>query len=228
MYKSFSRFSEMKYQIGFLGAGNMAYALCSGFVDSKLVDSDKILVSSKTGRTFPKFKEIGVETSLNNDHVLSNCEIVFLAVKPHILKPAIQSGTFDPQGRTFVSVAAGVDIATITKAISEKTINSVNDFDVLRVMPNTPSLVKLGAMGVSGESKDMDFVLKLLSSVGEVEIVEEGLINAICGMAGSGPAFVYTMIEAMSDAGVKQGLPRAIATKFAAQTFLGERLNKPN
>ena len=95
-------------------------------------------------------------------------------------------------------------------------------------MPNTPSLVKLGAMGVSGESKDMDFVLKLLSSVGEVEIVEEGLINAICGMAGSGPAFVYTMIEAMSDAGVKQGLPRAIATKFAAQTFLGERLNKPN
>jgi len=210
----------MKYQIGFLGAGNMAYALCSGFVDSKLVDSDKILVSSKTGRTFPKFEELGVKTSLNNDHVLSDCDIVFLAVKPHILKPAINSaGRFEPKGRTFVSVAAGVDISTISKTIGEKTESY--DFHVLRVMPNTPSLVKLGAMGVSGDSKDMDFVLQLLSSVGEVEIVEEHLINAICGMAGSGPAFVYTMIEAMSDAGVKQGLPRAIATKFAAQTFLG-------
>ena len=201
----------------------MAFALCSGFLDSKQIESNKILVSSKTGQTFPKFKSLGVNTTLNNDEILTDCEIIFLAVKPHILKPALESANFSPENKTFVSVAAGVDIKTIQETIKLKGQN----FDVLRVMPNTPSLVKLGAMGISGEAKSLDFVLKLLSSVGEVEKVEERLINAICGMAGSGPAFVYTMIEAMSDAGVKQGLPRAIATKFAAQTFLeGKRSNK--
>lgn len=207
----------------------MAYALCSGFLDSNKISSKQVLVSSRTGQTFSKFQDLGVDTTLNNNDILTNCEIVFLAVKPHILKPALESADFSPENQTFVSVAAGVDIESITKILESKSTDpplllSDNQpkFDVLRVMPNTPSLVKKGAMGISGDSKKLEFVLSLLSSVGEVEKVEERLINAICGMAGSGPAFVYTMIEAMSDAGVKQGLPRQIATKFAAQTFLAK------
>jgi len=198
----------------------MAFAMCAGFVNSGKIDGSEILVSAKTGRTFDRFKLLGVNTTLSNDEIFQKCDMVFLAVKPHLLSSALQStrALGNVRTRIVVSVAAGVTIQKLSSFVNP----SVKD--IVRVMPNTPCLVQKGVMPICGQTTnpaDFEKIKSYLESCGEVEIIPESLMDAMSGLSGCGPAFVYAMIEAMSDAAVKQGVPRAIATKAAAQTFSG-------
>ncbi|MDC0274570.1 pyrroline-5-carboxylate reductase, partial [Planctomycetaceae bacterium] len=151
--------------------------------------------------------------------VLQNSDVVIIAVKPqhlpHLLTD-MQSGISD--NLLVISIAAGVTLNTLEKGLN-------NTGRLIRVMPNTPCLVGAGASGYSlgtkATAEDASLLEKLLTTVGVVRRVEESLLDAVTGLSGSGPAYVYQFIEALSDGGVRMGLPRQTATELAAQTVLG-------
>ena len=154
---------------------------------------------------------------------IAGATVVILAVKPQVMDDAVKSlaEAFKSSGETrpiVVSIAAGVPIERLEKGLPQKT-------RVIRVMPNTPCLIGRGASGLAtgsaATSDDAAMICELLATVGVVETVAESLLDAVTGLSGSGPAYVFQMIEALSDGGVKMGLPRAIATRLAAQTLAG-------
>ncbi|XP_046396074.1 pyrroline-5-carboxylate reductase 1, mitochondrial-like isoform X2 [Ischnura elegans] len=168
---------------------------------------------------------MGAATTHDNGKVIEASDIVFLAVKPHILDSALHSIKVQQSYKTgtklFVSVIAGVTL----RDLEQKLINIGFHPRVVRVMPNTPMTVGFGCSVYSGGTKvspdDLLAVKRLLSAGGVCEEVPENLINSVGALSGSGPAFVYLMIEALSDGAVKMGVPRNMASKFAAQTVLG-------
>ena len=240
----------MSVKIGFIGSGNMAFALISGFIKSNLIPPENITVTGKTGRSFPKYKNLNnaINTSLDNYKLFKTCNIIFYAAKPYqydeILKDLKQKSgeekidaKFDDVKKqsilctTFVSVAAGIKISKFDNFL-EEIFGVFKSFHIIRCMPNTPCLIGQGCIAYAynedaslseTEKSQTNTVIELLKTCAPnaVEKVKESQISSICGLAGSGPAFIYTLIEAMSDAGVKNGLPRDVATKFAAQTFSG-------
>ena len=205
--------------VGFLGAGRMATALASGFCAEGLVPNHLTAVDPfEPARTafadaLPKGIRVGDDSTL-----LSDCDLIFLAVKPQVMASALEEvkTAFGPQ-QLIVSIAAGIDLRTLEEWLPDRRI--------VRVMPNTPCLVGEGACGISPGSSasedDAQTVAELLSCVGIVEQIPERLMDALTGLSGSGPAYVFQMIEALSDGGVKMGLPRPTATRLAAQTLLG-------
>lgn len=151
--------------------------------------------------------------------VVAQSDVVFIAVKPQYVslvlkevRPVMKAGT------VIVSIAAGVTLESLKDAAGE-------DAKIIRVMPNTPCLVgeTASAMCLGGKADDADaeVVKKLFDAVGTIYRVDEKMFSAVTGLSGSGPAYIFVMIEALSDGGVKAGLPRDIATKLAAQTVLG-------
>jgi len=208
------------HRVGFIGAGQMATALGKGFVKAGLVAAHSICASDPQEAARTRFAQAtGAATFAENSAVLQHADIVFLAVKPQQMA-AITANLASEirEDQLVVSVAAGVRIAAIEAILGEQV-------RLVRVMPNAPCLVGKGAFGFSlgkaAKSSDGTLVGQLLSGVGLAYEVEEDLLDAVTGLSGSGPAFVYTVIEAMSDGGVRMGLPRKIATALAAQTVLG-------
>ena len=154
----------------------------------------------------------------SNAMVVRASHVVFVAVKPQSLPSVMQEvGGELNEDQLLVSIAAGVSLARLTAGFRTPR--------VVRVMPNTPCLVGRGAsgyaLGPGATAADGELVGSLLRAVGSAFAVEERLLDAVTGLSGSGPAFVYTMIEALSDGGVRMGLPRAVATALAAQTVQG-------
>ena len=206
--------------IGFIGAGKMAAAMAKGFVNSGLVKPNNLIASDPLPAGREAFrKELKCETTDSNANVLAQAKIVFLAFKPHQLEEATKPirDQFN-NDHLVVSILAGVKLSKLNIACGGRA-------RVVRVMPNTPVLVGEGACGFaiseSSLSTDSELVKRLLSSVGIAYEVKENLIDAITGLSGSGPAYGYTVIDALSDGGVAAGLPRDVATKLAAQTMLG-------
>jgi len=206
--------------IGFLGAGRMAAALAKGFIKAGMASPDKLIASDVFEGARAAFGEsVGARTTESNTEVVSAADVVFLAVKPHQVEEVLNgvSDHFD-SARLLVSIAAGVTLEKLESCVPEGS-------RVIRVMPNTPALVGESASGfaVGGGATEDDAALveRLLSSVGVAFQVKENLLDAVTGLSGSGPAYVYLMIEAMSDGGVAAGLPRDVATRLAAQTLLG-------
>ena len=206
--------------IGFIGAGQMARALARGFVASGLTTGQKIAYFDpveQAGRDFAQTVAGSIAKSSNRD-VASVADIIFLAVKPQNMTAVLTEigGALTTQ-KLVISVAAGVTLPRL--------IEGLKTDRVIRVMPNTPALVGQGAsayaMGPGATSADSQLVRKLLSAVGIAYQVDEKLLDAVTGLSGSGPAFVYVMIEALSDAGVKMGLTREVAAALAAQTVRG-------
>lgn len=204
----------------------MTKALTQAFVNSKLVQPEDILVASPSGRTFEFYKNLGIQTTQKNLLVLETCEIVFYAAKPYQFESIKEKICVFPTAKveTLVSIAAGISIEQLKNFITARS----QQINVIRCMPNTPCMVNKGCFALCSDlhtengPAHLDLVKRLLSSCGIVEeLASENLINAVCGLSGSGPAFIFSLIEAMSDAGVRNGLPRDIATKFAAQTFAG-------
>jgi pyrroline-5-carboxylate reductase len=207
-------------RLGFIGSGNMAEALMRGVIARDLWRKAHILASDVSEHRLAQIKkELGIATTLDNRETAKSSDMIVLAVKP-----AQVSGVLTDIAETIsidtlvVSIAAGVDIATIQSRLKKKS-------PVIRVMPNTPALVLSGmsclAAGTNADESHMDAAMRLFSGVGEAIVVDEGHLDAVTALSGSGPAYIFLIIEALSDAGVRAGLPRTIADKLSAQTVMG-------
>ena len=205
-------------KIGFIGAGQMAKALARGFVNADKVTGGDVAIYDPSADACKAFQSdvSGAKVCDKASDVIDSSDVVFLAVKPQHMSSVFPSVSDSPTC-LFVSIAAGVTLANLEGGLKTDR--------VVRVMPNTPCLVGAGAAGysraVGASEKDGQYVGELLNSVGVAFELPENLIDAVTGLSGSGPAFVYQVIEAMSDGGVRVGLPRNVATQLAAQTVLG-------
>jgi pyrroline-5-carboxylate reductase len=209
-----------KLTIGFLGAGKMATALAKGFVQAGLVIPKQIIASDPSDAARASFaKEVGAKTTTSNLAVVESAGVVVLAVKPDQVGGLLAEIRDQLTGKhLLISIAAGVPLAKLEAGLQPGA-------RLIRVMPNTPALVGASAtafaLGKSARPQDAVLAQKLFSAVGAAYQVKETLLDAVTGLSGSGPAYVYMFIEGLSDGGVASGLPRDIATKLAAQTVLG-------
>jgi len=207
-------------RIGFIGAGQMATALAKGFIQAGLVAADHVTASDPVADARQRFAHhTGAKIAPDNLKVVAAADVVFLAVKPQQMpKVLVELGGQIPAEQLVVSIAAGMRLSTLAEGLGP-------DVRLVRVMPNTPCLVGQGAcgycLGKRASADDGHLVETLLDAVGKAFRVEEKLLDAVTGLSGSGPAFVYMIIEALSDGGVRMGLPRAVASALAAQTVLG-------
>lgn len=207
-------------QVGFIGAGRMATALARGLVSSNFLPVGHIVASDVIPEARKRFtEETGALAVDKAADVLKRSNVIFLSVKPQQMASVLEE--LQPKlesSHLVISIAAGVPIATLSKALGSQS-------RIVRVMPNTPCLVGSGAsaysLGAAATGEDGQLVERMLSTVGVAVAVPEKLLDAVTGLSGSGPAYVYQIIEALSDGGVLAGLPRDIATKLAAQTVLG-------
>jgi pyrroline-5-carboxylate reductase len=205
---------------GFIGCGKMATALVQGMIRAGLAQPGSIKGSdpSESARAVLA-AEAGIEVFDANAPVVRQSDILVLAVKPQVMSQVLEElRPLVGPGQLVISIAAGIPLASLAEGLGP-------DRRLVRVMPNTPALLGEGAsaysVGPGVQSEDAAAVQALLSAVGACVNVPEALLDAVTGLSGSGPAFVYLIIEALSDGGVRVGLPRDIATKLAAQTVLG-------
>lgn len=200
----------------------MGRALVIGAIEAdELQAVDVVAYDIETAAVENLAKEHGVSSAASLRQVVETCDTILLCTKPgdisEVLREIATFGT-DPNRILLVSVAAGVTISSIENFI-------FNHARVIRAMPNTPALVGKGAAafapGTNATQEDITFVTRLFGSVGKVVEVPEKLMNAVTGLSGSGPAFVYILIEALADGGVASGLTREKAMELATQTVLG-------
>lgn len=206
--------------IAFIGAGNMAEALIKGLLRAGTARPDSLIATGRREERLDTLRRTyGVRTTLDNVAAVREADVVVLAVKPQALDKVLrQVAPAADQKKLFISVAAGVPISVMERRLGQ-------GMRVIRTMPNTPSLVGMGACalapGEHASEEDMAVASRVFQSVGITTVVEENLLDAVTGLSGSGPAYIFLIIEALSDAGVKVGLPRYTAQKLAAQTVLG-------
>jgi pyrroline-5-carboxylate reductase len=206
-------------RIAFLGGGNMAEAIIKGLQREDSAASLMVAEIAVERRTYLAKAYPGIQVVENSSQAAGWGNVVILAVKPQqaasLLSTIRQAAGPD---KLVVSIMAGVRTAAIEEALESGT-------RVVRVMPNTPALVGSGATAISAgknaTKEDLDCVDNIFSRTGLVVRVDEKQMDAVTGLSGSGPAYVFTFIEALSDAGVKNGLPRDVAAKLAVQTVLG-------
>ena len=208
-------------RIGFIGAGRMATALARGFVRSKTIAAGAIVAADPSEAARAAFlREVsGATIGGDNAAVAAGADVVLLAVKPQQMTAALAEirDALQPTALV-VSIAAGVTLDRLAAGLPA-------DQRIVRVMPNTPCLIGRGAsaysLGPHATGDDGELVAKLLSSVGAAFEVPESLLDAVTGLSGSGPAFVYSMIEALTDGGVAAGLSPKLAAELAARTVAG-------
>ena len=207
-------------KIGFIGTGNMGSAMMGGMVSSGIVAASNVMASDIFQAALDRISDqLNIATSTNNRDVVDFADIVFLAVKPQYLAGAIDGiKDMDFTDKIVVSIAAGQSIEKLTELFGKQ-------LKLIRVMPNTPALVGEAMSALSPNElvseDEADIVLHLFESFGKAEIVPEKLQDAVVGISGSSPAYVYMFIEALADGAVAEGMPRAQAYKFAAQAVLG-------
>lgn len=209
-------------KIGFIGAGNMAEALIAGLLHANRLSPSQLMASDIDGVRLTRLHQTyKIEMAGSNRDVAERADILVLAVEPQVLDDvlaAIAAVVRIWDGTLIVSVAAGYPIARIARHLSGAT-------RIVRSMPNTPSLIREGVTALAYDERlpDNDAVAArtLFESIGKVVRVDERALNAVTGLSGSGPAYVYMMIEALADGGVKMGLPRETAQLLAAQTVAG-------
>ena len=221
-------------KLGFIGCGKMAAALIKGVLKSGLCKPADITASDVHAASAEKLRaETGVTIALSNVEVVGASDVIVLAVKPGDALAAIQSVTTQPMessmrwawqggsgkgGKLLLSIVAGLSIRSLEQAAGDK-------LRIIRVMPNTPALVLAGAsafaLGTQATEEDAAVAQSIFGSVGIALQVKETLLDAVTGLSGSGPAYGYTIIEAMADGGVLMGLPRELALQLAAKTVAG-------
>ena len=206
--------------IAFLGSGNMAEALVKGLLRAHVAEPGEIICSDRREERGPELTQrYGVRFTRSNRDAVERSDIVMLSVKPQVMNKLLDeiAPALD-QKKLVISIAAGVPIAAIERRVG-------HGVRIVRTMPNTPALVGAGATALSGgehaTEDDLRQARALFDAVGKTVEVDESLLDAVTGLSGSGPAYIFLVIEALSDAGVKVGLPRATAQELAAQTVLG-------
>lgn len=207
-------------KIGFIGCGNMATAMIQGILNSKTASHEEVTASAKTEQTRSRIRDgLGIVAAESNREVVRFADVIFLAVKPQYLEEVLAGIADSVTGeKIFVSIAPGKTIAWLQERLGAQT-------KVIRTMPNTPAMVGEGmtALCRSEQVSDEELfeVRRLCDSFGKSEEVPESLMDAVVGVSGSSPAYVFLFLEAMADAAVADGMPRQQAYRFAAQAVLG-------
>ncbi len=206
-------------KLSFIGAGQMAEALIGGLLAARACEVGSLWAtdSSAERRDLVK-RRFGIRVGEDNREAAQWADVVVLAVKPQVLDCVLTGIASALEGRLVISIAAGISIPWLAKRLP-------GSARLIRAMPNMPALVREGmaavASGPAVREEDLTVARAVFEAVGRVVPVEERLMDAVTGLSGSGPAYVFLMIEALADGGVKGGLPRQIAEVLAAQTVLG-------
>ncbi len=207
-------------KIGVIGAGNMGGALVGGLIKAKLTEPSSVMVSDTNSNHLTDFeKKWGVITTNQNIEVVKFADILILSVKPQILKSVLLDTNHSLRPDVFlISIAAGIHTNLISKWVSQNN-------PIVRAMPNIAAQVDESAtaicLGKFAEQKHALLARQIFEAVGIVQQIDENQMNAITGLSGSGPAYIYMIIEALTDGGVKMGLSREVAFPLAVQTLLG-------
>ncbi|MBD3182906.1 pyrroline-5-carboxylate reductase [Candidatus Poribacteria bacterium] len=206
--------------IGFIGVGNMGKALLRGIIGSGLVSVNRVFASDLNRSKLENLAEdLSITAVKDNKDLVHKSDIIILAIKPNVIKAVMSEiSAYIKQPKWLISIAAGIKTDFIESFLQKET-------PVVRVMPNTPAMVNAGmsalCAGSNASHKHLDKASQLLQAVGKVVIVEEKLMDAVTALSGSGPAFVFLIIEAFTDAGVKLGLSYSDAATMAIQTIFG-------
>ena len=209
-------------KIGFIGGGNMAEAMIKGLL-AAAVPANKITASEPSEiRRNHLIEVFGIQLADNNIELMESCDVVVLSIKPQIFVEVLEEVSAVQMGdKLMISILAGVTTASIEKFFEGAP-------KVVRVMPNTPALVGEAASAICrghhASEADLLMVKQLFESVGKVQLIDERQMDAATGLSGSGPAYIYTVIEALADGGVREGLRRDIAHALAVQTVVGAAL----
>jgi pyrroline-5-carboxylate reductase len=211
--------SSLTHKMAFIGGGQMAEAIIGGLLAANVCPPESLWAADPVAARCDRLKSrFGVRVGSDNRQAVVWADVVVLAVKPQVLAPVLQELGAELHRVLLISIAAGVTIQTIMSHAPSAT-------RVIRVMPNMPALVREGmtALASSGtvSEHDQEIARTVFQAVGRVIGVEERLMDAVTGLSGSGPAYVFQAIEALADGGVKMGLPRQTAEVLAAQTVLG-------
>jgi len=213
-------------RIGIIGGGQMGTALVKGILHAGVADASEITVSDVIASARERLHtESGVRTTNDNTEAAKNADVVVIALKPQVAAEALEpvAGKLMPT-QTVLSIMAGVPTGKLERWLSGDD-EAANPVHVVRAMPNTPALIGEGMAAISrgahAKDADMNRAERILAAVGRVVRVDEKQLDAVTGLSGSGPGYVYTVIEALADGGVKVGLPKPLALELAAQTVLG-------
>lgn len=207
-------------KIGFIGCGNMASAMIGGIIKNQVVMPENILASAKSEASRSRAKEnLGIELTASNREVAAFADVLILAVKPFYYEEVIAEIKDDvKENAVIVSITPGKTLVWLEEQFGRPT-------KVVRTMPNTPALVGEGMSCICPNQRvareELDDVCRIFAGFGKSEIVTEEMIDVVVGVSGSSPAYVFMFIEALADAAVADGMPRAQAYRFAAQAVLG-------
>jgi pyrroline-5-carboxylate reductase len=205
------------YRLGFLGAGKLAGSVIRGLVRSNCCQANEIIAGEPNEEARKSLQEsIGINVTAENAEVAEKSEILLIGVKPSVVLPVLRDLSPAVTQKMVISLAAGVRLSAM---------EAVTGARVMRAMTNTPSAICRAATALARGSRttesDMTSAMKLFEAIGAVVEVEEEQIDAVTALSGSGPAFVYTVIEALAHGGMKMGLPDEVALTLANQTVLG-------
>jgi pyrroline-5-carboxylate reductase len=207
-------------KLGFIGAGNMATALIKGLIESGVYDREYLLAADTNDDALKRMSgTFGVTCDASNLNVTSQSSTVVLAVKPQNMREALE-GMKDAisDHHLIISIAAGIPLRMIRDIIGK-------DIPMIRVMPNTPALVQKGVSALAGGKlvtvEHMNIAKKIFGAVGETVEVEETMMDAVTALSGSGPGYVFRIMECMVEAGISVGLEKETALNLVIQTFLG-------
>ena len=209
----------MKYKVGFIGCGNMASAIIGGLKAHAGIDASEIIAADASEAAREKAKEtLSICTTASNTEVSTQADVLFLSVKPQYYETVIaEIQPTLPAGQIIVTIAPGKTLAWLGERLG--------DVKIVRTMPNTPAMVGEGMTAACRNEfvtdEELEGAKKILSAFGKVEVVSEHLMDVVVSVSGSSPAYVFMFIEAMADAAVADGMPRAQAYQFAAQAVLG-------
>lgn len=209
--------TRTRYRLGFLGAGKLAGSVIRGLVRSKFCAPDQIIAGEPNDQARAVLQnEVGIRASADNTEVAEQAEILFLGVKPAIVLPVLRAVGAAATDKLIISLAAGVRL---------QSMEAVSSARLMRAMTNTPSAIGRAATALARGSRsspaDFEAAKQIFGAIGAVVEVTEDQIDAVTALSGSGPAFVYTVIEALADGGVKMGLSPDVALILATQTVLG-------
>ncbi|WP_026694556.1 pyrroline-5-carboxylate reductase [Peribacillus kribbensis] len=210
----------MNHKIGFIGCGKMAQAMIEGMLAKETVTPGQITASASSDTTLEHVRnKFGIHTTLRNAEVTAQSDIIFLAVKPDLHRKIIEEITPSlKKEAVVVTIAAGISLAFMQQELGQEA-------KVIRTMPNTPSLVGEGLSAICPNTnvspKELQDILELFNSFGKTEVLKEELMDSVPAISGSSPAYVYMMIEALADGGVRDGISRKQAYTMAAQAVLG-------
>jgi pyrroline-5-carboxylate reductase len=209
-----------KKELGIIGVGKIGSALISRFISTKIVDRSQLIVYDVNEHKLKeRSEEFNIECAEDNPSLVKSAKYVLIAVIPQVIDKVLNEIASEvTEEHTIISIAAGISINHIKKFINK-------DVGIIRIMTNTPALVGAAATVISSnkdiEENEREYVKNLFNSVGMVVELDESLLDAVTGLSGSGPAYIFIIIEALADGGVKMGIPRDVSQKLAAQTLLG-------